>query len=928
MMVSQLTCEYMAAPLGVDTPRPRLGWIIDLEPSEKDRRGVMQSAYRILVASSEENLGKDKGDLWDSGKVGSGKSTHVEYAGKELRSRMSCYWKVKAWDEQGTESGWSAPASWTMGVFPADWKGEWIGARESVSFDDRFPVTKELEDCPAWIRKAARREHPHGPGPENDYAKAVYLRKEFTVKKAPARAIVRVAGVGYHEVYVNGHKAGDSVLDPGATQYDKTILYVSHDVTSLLREGNNCIGIILGNGWYWVGTPDLFGFEKAPWAAPPRCRLELELAGAGTTSEFVCTDASWSCTEDGPITFNCIRSGEVYDARKELGAWSDAGGIAKADKRWQAAKVVSAPKGVLRAQFIPPITIQDAFAPCNRVILPDGKIVYWFPKNNAGWVEIAVRGKAGQLITIELNEVLAKDGHVDMDMHSGHTYGRYQTCEYTCKGDGVETWQPRFCYAGFQYVQVSGAKPEEIVSILAKQVCTSFEPAGEFHCSNLLINEINDACMRTFKNGFHSYPQDCPQREKAGWTEDALLSAHGAVYNFNALLAYEKWVQDLMDAQTPSGQVPDIVPSPGWGMPSKEKAPSDYTSFHPEELGFMADPWWGGALVLLPWKVYEHYGDVHIVEKAFPAMKRYVDFLKRTTQYGPHKFDYMINWATMLGEWLEVGSGGSANRTPRVLTCTQAFYRCADVVSRAAALLGKPEDEEVYKELARNIADAFNEEYLDKATGLLAKDSQSAHAMSLCLGMVPAGLEGKVFQQLVKNLEERGGHLSTGIVGTWFLYKALGQGGRPDLAYQVITAKGFPGFEHMLTRVNDKTPVPSKTIWEDWGGVSSLAHPVQGAVVSFFYEYLAGIQAIEPGFKRFAVRPAVVGDLSWVQAKLDTCYGTIQSSWKKEDDGTTTFAIHVPANTIAEITLPDGKTEAVGSGTYAFTATGKKMKGK
>ncbi|MBN2152003.1 MAG: family 78 glycoside hydrolase catalytic domain [Candidatus Lokiarchaeota archaeon] len=928
MIVKGLTCEHLVSPRGIDAPRPRLGWLIELEPSERARRGVMQAAYRVLVASSEATLNEDCGDLWDSGRVASEESAHLAYAGAELRSRMTCFWKVKVWDERGSESGWSAPASWTMGVFPADWRGEWIGARERVSLDERFPVSNELEDCPAWIKPAARREHPHGPGPENDYAKAVYLRKEFTINKPPARATVRVAGLGYHEVYVNGQKVGDNVLDPGATHYDKTVLYVSHDVTRLLHEGNNCIGVILGSGWYWVGTPDLFGFETAPWAAPPRCLLELELARAGDTSELVCTDATWSCTEDGPIRFNCIRSGEVYDARKELGEWSVAGGVVAGDGRWQAAKSLSAPKGVLRSQLIPPIKVQDTFAPCSRNVLPDGKVVYWFPKNNAGWVEIALRGEPGQTIMVELNEKLEADGHVDMNVHSGHTYGRYQTCEYTCKGGGVETWQPRFCYAGFQYVQVSGAKPDEIVSVLAKQVCTSFEPAGEFYCSNILVNAINEACKRTFKNGFHSYPQDCPQREKAGWTEDALLSAHGSVYSFDTLNAYEKWIQDLIDSQHASGQVPDIVPSPGWGSPSTLKDPTDHTMFTQDELGNMADPWWGGALVMLPWKLYEHYGDTRILERAYPAMKRYVDFLRRTTQYGPNEFDYMINWATILGEWLEVGSGGSANRTPRVLTCTQAFFRCADVVSKTAALLGKPDDEKVYKELAGKVVAAFNDEYLDKATGISAKDSQSAYAMALVLGMVPSDCEQKVFQQLVTNLvDTRKGHLSTGIVGTWFLYKALGQGGRPDLAYNAITAKGFPGFEHMLTRVNEKTPVPSKTIWEDWNGIASLAHPVQGCVVSFFYEYLAGIQAIEPGFKRFAVRPAVVGDLSWVRATLRTCYGIIQSGWTEADDGIT-FTIHVPANTTAEITLPDGKIHAVGSGTYTFTTADRNKKGK
>nr|MDO8114704.1 family 78 glycoside hydrolase catalytic domain [Candidatus Sigynarchaeota archaeon] len=903
MKPSKLRCEYTENPVAVDAKHPRLSWILTLDAGEENRRGAKQSAYRVIVASSEQKLKQNAGDLWDSGKIAWADPSRVDYAGQELASRSICYWKAKIWDEKDAESEWSQPSSWIVGVFPKDWKGDWIGARESVSFVDRFPVSEELKDCPAWIRPAARREHPHGPGPENDYAKAVYLRKEFTVKKAPSRAIVRVAGVGYNEVYVNGQKVGDNVLDPGATQYDKTVLYVSHDVTQLLRDGNNCIGVILGNGWYWVGTPDLFGFERAPWAAPPRCRLELELAGADKSSDFVCTDVSWSYTEDGPITFNCIRSGEVYDARKDLGAWSAAGGVGKADKRWQDAKILTAPKGILHAQFIPSIKAQDAFGPIKRQLLPGGKIVYWFPFNNAGWVEITVNGTPGQVILIELNEKLNPDGLVDMQTHSGHTYGRYQTMEYICKG-GIETWHPRFCYAGFQYVQVTGAKPDEVIGIVARQVCTSFEPSGEFHCSNLLINKVNEACKRTFLNGFHSYPQDCPQREKAGWTEDALLSAHGSVYNHNALLAYEKWARDLIDSQTEAGQVPDIVPSPGWGKPAKNKAPDDFSQWTADELGNMADPWWGGALVMLPWKLYLHYGDNGILQEAYPAMKKFVDFLTRTTQFSAKEYDYMINWQTMLGDWLEVGSGGSANRTPRVLTCTQAYYRCASIVANVAGLLGHDADMQTYTALAKKIKAAFNEEYLDEKSGLYAKDSQGALAMSLVLGLVPEGLEKKVFDQLVRNVvDARAGHLSTGIVGTYFLYKALGQGGRPDVAYQVITAKGFPGFEHMLTRVEESTPMPSTTLWEDWNGVASLAHPVQGCVASFFYEYIAGIQPDSPGFQHFIVAPEIIGDITWCKAKLDTLHGTIKVDWRL-DGGKLFMSVVVPANTTAEIVLP------------------------
>jgi len=312
---------------------------------------------------------------------------------------------------------------------------------------------------------------------------------------------------------------------------------------------------------------------------------------------------------------------------------------------------------------------------------------------------------------------------------------------------------------------------------------------------------------------------------------------------------------------------------------------------------------------MLPWKIYEHYGDKRILEEAYPAMKRYVDFLTRTTRYAENDYDYMIYWPTMLGDWLEVGSGGTANRTPRALTCTQAFFSCAKTVSNAARLLGMQDDEAKYAEIAGKILEAFNEEYLDAATGLYAIDSQSAQAMSLVLQMAPNGIEKKeldqkIFDQLVKNVEEtRGGHLSTGIVGTYFLYRALGLMGRADLAFQVITAKDYPGFEHMLTRVDETMPLRSTTLWEDWKGVSSLAHPVQGSVVSFFYEYLAGIHSVITGFKRFIVSPCIIDGLSWVDAKLETSYGTISSRWSIES-GKKSFTIHVPPNTTAVIQLP------------------------
>ena len=913
MQVKDLTCEYIEEPIGIDSKNPRLSWIIS---AIKEDRNKSQSAYRILVSSSLESLERNEGDIWDSGKIDSDKSTFIDYAGQELKSRMTCFWKVKIWDEKEQEIDWSNTASWIMGIFPEDWQGEWIGERIQVPFEERFPVSADLEDCPQWVMAAARRDHPHGPGPENDYGMAIYLRKDFKTFDNTdniEKAIIRVAGLGYYEISLNGEKIGDHVLDPGATDYSKSVLYSSYDVTKLLNEKENCLSLILGNGWYWVGTPDLFGFEKANWAAPPKCRLELEITYKNGKQEFILSDKSWNCTEQGPIRFNCIRSGEVYDARMELGDWNNYDAIKTDDKRWKPVTIVPKPLGILRAQLSPPMKKLDIFGLVKRNILEDGKIVYWFPKNNAGWIEIKIRGKEGQNVKIELNEMLNLNDSVDMYKHSGHTYGRYQTYEYICKGNGIESYHPRFTYAGFQYVQITGAEPDQIVEILARQVCTAFETAGDFTCSNVLINTINAAAKLTFLNGFHSFPEDCPQREKAGWTEDALISSFGSIYNYNGLKAYEKWTQDLMDSQHETGQIPDICPTPLWGKPTKIRETGRMDQLTQEYLGIMADPWWGGTIVMLPWKMYEHYGDLKILKTAYNSMKKYVDFLLSTTKFAENDYSYLIYWQTYLGEWLEVGAGGSANRTPKSLTTTQAFYKCTTIIADVASLLGKDDEEKHYRDIAKNIFEAFNEEFLDYDTGLYAKDSQSAQAMSLTIGLTPKEAEKKVFQQLVDNIiETRNGHLSTGIVGTYFLYKALSEYERPDIAYKIITAKGYPGFEHNLTRVNKITPLVSTTLWEDWGGANSLAHPVQGTVVSFFYEYLAGIKPIikQPGFKQFEIKPKIIEGLLWVKCCLNTAYGDIVSNWEIKDNSLI-MDIKIPANTIANVLLPWGTRDQI-----------------
>ena len=544
MQIKSISCEFLDNPIGIQSKTPRLSWILE----SKEERGKFQQSYQIIVATSKESLIKNECDLWDSGKIESDQTVHITYDGTELQSRMQCYWKVKVWDENNAESEWSEINHWVMGIFPQDWNAKWIGAHEIIPFKDRFPITEELGDCPKWCLKMAYKEHPDASDIQNKFANAVHLRKEFTKSNSIKSARIRIAGLGFYEIYLNGEKVGDSVLDPGATDYTKTILYASYDVTKEIQE-ENCVGVILGNGWYNVGTPDLFEFEKAEWNAPPKCRVELELTYQDDTSQTILTDETWKLTENGPIRFNCIRSGELYDARQELKNWNVFGGIDAQDSNWTSSVLVPAPKGILHSQLCPPIKVYESFGSIKRVLLENEKMVYWFPKNNAGWVEIKVRGEEGQKILIELSESLNPDGSADMEKHGGHTYGRNQTLEYICKGNGVEIWHPQFCYAGFQYAQITGATPDQILEVTAKLVCTSFKQTGTFNCSNLLINTINENSKRTFLAGYHSYPEDCPQREKTGWTEDALISSFGSVFNFDTLHAYEKWIQDLIDAQ-------------------------------------------------------------------------------------------------------------------------------------------------------------------------------------------------------------------------------------------------------------------------------------------------------------------------------------------------------------------------------------------
>lgn len=530
LSVGRLRCEYLENPLGIEIAQPRVSWIV-----ESGDRGEKQTAYQIMVASAADELEKGHGDLWDSGEVRSDQTTFIPYGGKPLVSRQTCFWKVRSWNKDGKVSPWSEPATWEMGLLEAkDWDGEWIAR------------TTSLDELPA----------PH-------------FRKELVLDGEIKKARAYICGLGYHELSINGKKVGDHLLDPGFTRYDRRILYVAHDVTSLVRTGANAVGVILGNGWFNGQTKAVWNFHEAPWREAPKLLLSLVIEYTDGRKLVVGSDGSWK-TGTGPIVFNSIYGGENYDARLEVPGWDQPGFN---DSAWQPVKVVSAPKGRLSAQTMPPIREKQVIKPVKMTEPKPGVFIFDMGQNFSGVTELKVSGPAGTTVTMRHGERLSPDGSLDtrdMEQHVKRMGKEqpHQTGNYTLKGGGPETWRARFTYYGFQYVEITGfpGKPT-LDSLSGVYFHTDVPVAGNFECSNPLLNKIWQAARWAYLSNLQGIPTDCPHREKNGWTGDAHLAAEQAIFNFMPAGIYTKWVNDLGDEQKPTGQLPGIVPSAGWGIP-------------------------------------------------------------------------------------------------------------------------------------------------------------------------------------------------------------------------------------------------------------------------------------------------------------------------------------------------------------------------
>ena len=843
--VAETTCEYAANPLGIDTTQPRFTWVLNSE-----RRGTMQQAYRVLVASSPERLAADTGDFWDSGKVQSDESVNIVYGGQKLSSRQQCFWKVRVWDDQGQASLWSQPASFEMGLLDStDWHGQWIALA--------------------------------GP---NNTAVSPLLRKKFTVVGSVKRARLYAAGLGWSEYYLNGKRIGDNVLDPATTDYDKRILYVTHDVTELVCAGSNALGVMLGNGWF--SEPRGAGYNpqcpQPGYADAPRLLLELVVELADGSVQRISSDESWRAST-GPILKNDLYGGEVYDARLEKTGWLEPG---YDDTGWAAAALTKSPGGQLEAQTIEPIKVNQVMKPVKLTNPKPGVYVYDFGQLFGGWTRLRVKGPAGTKVALRYSSRVFSDGGLVDNRH--HYSPEDATDLYILRGDPAgERYEPRFTYHPVQYVQIEGlpSKPA-LEDIEGCVVYSSVDMTGDFKCSNPLLNQIHRICIWTFTNGLYGLPLDCLYREHWGWldpgTDAATLFSRQYMPRF-----LTKWLRDAQCAQHPDGVIPDVVPA----YPLKARA--------------TGDPAWAGNYPLVVWYVFQSTGDRRLLEENYPNMKRWVDYLTTLAE------NHLIEKGGYYGDHMLPGDSpghgeGFSSETPPPLLWTGYYYMDAWIVSQTARILGADEDATTYGRLAEAIRTALNKKWFDTSNNRYATGSQTANAFALASGVVPeANVEGVLNNLTTDILEKRRGHLHTGNIGTTAVIDALAGLGRADVLYRVATSTDYPGWGYMISK-------GATTIWESWTEHANEDSMIMWAtIVEFFHNDLAGIEGpdyygtrvITPGYREIRIRPRVLGDLTGAAANIRTVRGIVGVEWKRKGASLELKAT-IPVNARAIISVP------------------------
>jgi alpha-L-rhamnosidase len=839
-----LRCEYRVNPLGIDETQPRLSWQV-----QSSRRGAQQTGRRILVASSPALLAYNQGDLWDTGETPSAETIGTAYAGTPLISGEHCYWKVCVWNQFGQPT-WSQPAEWSMGLLkPEAWQAKWIG------YDaERVPTI------------AGSTNVFLSPPP--------YLRSTFQASSPVVRATLYASALGLVEVHLNGRRVSDDFFTPGWTDYAKRVHYRTYDVTSLVHPGTNAWGAILADGWYsgYVG----FGGHRDFYGTHPRVRLQIKLDYADGSSAVFASGPDWKAST-GPLLEADFLKGETYDARKELTGWDTP---AYDDTQWHAVVTGSEVHPLMQAHPGPPVRVIAEFKAKTITEPQPGVYVLNLGQNFAGIARLKVRGHAGEKITLRFAERLNPDGTI----YTTNLRQARSTDTYICRGDGVETWQPRFTYHGFQYIEVTGldSRPSEN-TVVGLALSSDTPVVGSFTCSDPMLNQLHNNIYWTQRANFIDIPTDCPQRdERLGWTGDAQVYIRTATLNCDVEAFYTKWLVDLdEDGQRADGEFPMVAPV--------------------KVAGDDGGPAWADAGVICPWTLYAAYGDRRILERDYPAMTNFIAFCQNRSKpdlLPPDKYH-------CFGDWLSINAD-----TPKDVICTAYFAYSTKLTAQAAEVLGKGDEAAKYNELFARLKAAFNQAYVTD-DGRVKGDTQCGYVLALAFDLVDGNRARLAAQHLVENIEQRGWHLSTGFIGTKDLMLVLAKIGRNDVAYRLIHNDTFPSWGFSIKH-------GATSIWERWDGwtpekgfqdpgMNSFAHYSFGAVYQWMVENIGGIQSTHNAYEHILIAPQMDNGtnhaLTHAATSLDTIRGRIATAWQRDGNGLT-LDVTIPANTTATVWLP------------------------
>lgn len=875
--IYDLKTEYHSNPIGLDTLFPRLSWKL-----HSDKNDVIQAAYHIRCAFDKEKL--SSGELaWDSGKVNSDKSTHIEYEGQKLESGIIIYWQVKVWNNYGEESEWSDMTSFEMGLLQtSDWTAKWIEP------DLEEDLTKS-NPCPL-------------------------LRKVFRIQKKIKKARIYASAHGLYELHLNGQKVGEEEFTPGWTSYHKRLQYQVFDVSDQLQEGDNALGVILGDGWYrgffgWEGKKNLYGEKTA-------LLLQMDITYADGSSDTIITDKTWK-TSTGPILESEIYHGEVYDARLEKDGWDSQGYI---EEDWNG--VIEKDYGFrnLVASIGEKIKVTEEIKPVKKIITPKGETVLDFGQNLVGRIRFNLSGKAGDTISIYHAEVLDKEGN----FYTTNLRPARQKIEYTFRGEEEELYSPHFTFMGFRYIKIENYNGKISLDDFTTEVIHSdMEFTGSFECSDPLINRLQKNIQWGLRGNFMDVPTDCPQRdERMGWTGDAQVFAPTACFIANGAPFFTKWLKDVEADQREDGSIPWVVP-----MVIENGGGTGWSD------GYGATGW-ADVATILPWILYEKYGDQRILEEQYNSMQAWEEYMVQEAGES-----YLFYTGFHFGDWLSFAEyysyvynapdyGFAGAHTEKDLLATAYFYYSTKIMLETARILGKNEDAEKYAALLPKIKEAFKNEFITP-NGRLLSNTQAAYAVALTFGIIPDEYLDKAAEELAVNVEHFQ-HLTTGFLGTPVLCEALSKIGRSDLAYKLLFNKKYPSWLYPVT-------MGATTIWERWDGIkpdgsfqnegmNSFNHYAYGAIGNWMYERVAGIRSNPqyPGYNTFTIRPEISQQLDYVQANLETMYGLIESHWKWQDDQ---LILHVtiPPNTRAQVYIPSDlkgnyTLQDLGSGSYKFVS--------